>query len=105
MNGKVFFGSKELKKQAIETAVDIPVDITEIIPCVITPVIRKLQPHATAQRGAVVLTLPPKDLARQQTQGLQLAHELRIKQGALHAYAFSGRLRLLWAPTPYLDAC
>jgi hypothetical protein len=44
------------------------------------------------------LTLTPKDLARQQTQGLQLAHELRIEQGALHVYALSWRVRPIWAP-------
>src|SRR5215813_13259937 len=94
MNGEVFFGSKDLEKQMIETAIDIPVDITEIIPSVILPVITKLQTHAAAQCGPVVLTLPPKDLACQQTQGLQLAHELRIEQGALHASVLSWRL--LW---------
>src|SRR5262249_31421757 len=97
MNGEIFFGSKELEKQVIETAVDIPVDITEIIPSVILPVITKLQTHAAAQRGPVVLALPPKDLACQQTQGLQLAHELRIEQGTLHAYALSRRLHLIEA--------
>jgi hypothetical protein len=94
MDGEVFFGSKDLEKQTIETAVDVPVDVTEIIPGVIASVITKLQTHAAAQCGAVVLTLPPKDLARQQTQGLQLAHEFRIEQGALHAYALPWRL--LW---------
>src|SRR6266540_528023 len=32
MNGQVFFSSKDLEKQPVETAVNIPVDVAEIIP-------------------------------------------------------------------------
>jgi hypothetical protein len=46
------------------------------------------------------LTLPPKDLARQHTQGLQFAHELCIEQGTLHAYTLFWRVRPIGTPAP-----
>src|SRR5262249_9178716 len=92
MDGKVFLSRENFEKQPIQTAIDIPVDVAEIISSMIAPVITELQPHTPAQRRAIVLALAPEGFAGQQPQGLQLAHKLGIEQRAFQPGTFTPSL-------------
>ena len=80
MDGEVLLGGEDLEEEAVQAAVDVPIDVAEVVARLVAAVVGELQPHAAPQRGAVVLALPPKQLARQQVQGFELAHEVGVEE-------------------------
>ena len=80
MDGEVLLGGEDLEEESVQAAVDVPIDVAEVVAGLVAAVIGEFQPHAAPQGGAVVLALAPEQLAGQQVQGFQLAHEVGVEQ-------------------------
>jgi hypothetical protein len=81
MDRQVFFGAEQLDKKLIQSAIDIPVDITEIIANLIFPVIQKIE-TGPAPPGNMLPSIGPfYPLLGKHFELLQLSQKIFIQKG------------------------
>ncbi len=80
VQAQILLVHEELEIEAVEAAVDVPVDVTEVVPGAIGPVVGELDAHPLAGTLALAAGATPEGPARQEGEPLELEEELGREQ-------------------------
>src|SRR3989338_7274603 len=94
VNVHLLLGGKELEEETLQSAVGVPIDVTEIIASVIFPVTGKFEAETLPERGVLPPGARPREPFRNQPKSLQFLKKLRLQKGRgafrRHLYKTSG---------------
>src|ERR1700730_4026142 len=80
VQAQILLVHEELQIEAVEAAVDVPVDVAEVVPGAIGPVVGELDAHPRAETRALAGGATPKGPAREEREPLELEEELGREQ-------------------------
>src|SRR5262249_6799374 len=80
VQAEIFLVDEELDVQAIEPAVDVPVDVAKIVADPVRAIVAELDAVPAPEASALALDPPAKDPAREQRQALELRKKVRREE-------------------------
>src|SRR3989442_2001217 len=96
MKAETFLVQEELNVQAVEAAKAVPVDVPQVVPDAVGPVIGELHALALARTPPFPFHPTAEGAARRQGQTLELGQELRAEESRLDRSGHGPRSSSAW---------